>query len=71
MRDDDEEMRTKEENVEHADDDVIDEQIEIKICALQKNVEDVHKNMRRYFLMFKKLLQNYVFIRECPCRLKH
>ena len=53
MRDDDEEMRTKEENVEHADDDVIDEQIEIKICALQKNVEDVHKNMRRYFLMFK------------------
>jgi hypothetical protein len=39
--------------VEHADDDVIDEQIEIKICALQKNVEDVHKNMRRYFLMFK------------------
>lgn len=65
-------MRAEEENVEHADDDVIDEQIEIKICALQKNVEDVHKNMRRYFLMFKNYFKiMFFFIRECPCGLKH
>jgi len=56
------EMRAKEENVEHADDDVIDEQIEIKICALQKNVEDVHKNMRRYFLMFKNYFKIMFFL---------